>query len=140
MIQFAELYDVYGSDGKLVPGQFTRSLGKSGMLAGMSAIYFVKLIPPRATFPLDMTADERALMQQHVAYFGQLFDAGKVLIYGPVMATDAAYGMGILDVADEAEALSIMESDPSVKAMLNRYELAPMRVGGAQGRRSTDGT
>jgi uncharacterized protein YciI len=105
----------------------------------MSAIFFVKLVPPRATFPFDMTADERAFMQQHVAYFGRHFDAGKVLIYGPVMAADEPYGMGVLDVTDEAEARSIMENDPSVKAKLNRYELAPMRIGGAQGQRSTNG-
>jgi hypothetical protein len=30
--------------------------------------FFLKLNPPRPTFMLDMTADEKAIMQKHVAY------------------------------------------------------------------------
>lgn len=107
------------------------------MLPHMSATFFLKLIPPRPTFAMDMTPEERSLMSQHVAYMGEHFQAGKVLIYGPVLAAEGAFGMGVLDVADEAEARSIMENDPSVKRKLNTYEIAPMRVGAAQGQRST---
>jgi uncharacterized protein len=111
------------------------------MLPGMSETFFLKLIPPRPTFAADMTADERALMQQHVAYMGKHFEAGKVLIFGPVMAAAGGFGMGVLDVTDEDEAHSIMKDDPSVKAKLNTYEISPMRVGGAQGPRgSVSGT
>ncbi|MFZ3329524.1 MAG: hypothetical protein WA197_02750 [Candidatus Acidiferrales bacterium] len=43
----------------------------------------MKLIPPRPTFARDMTAEERAVMQQHVPYVGEAFKQGSVLIYGP---------------------------------------------------------
>ena len=56
------------------------------------------------TFAADITEQERALMAQHGDYCQQQFEAGKLLIFGPVMAPGGAFGMGILEVADEAEA------------------------------------
>lgn len=90
--------------------------------------YYFKLIPPRPSFPHDMTSEERALMEKHSAYFRQHFDLGKLLLYGPVMAPKGAFGLGILEVADEAEARRFGENDPSVRAGLNRFEIYPMQV------------
>jgi uncharacterized protein len=101
----------------------------------MSAIFYMKLIPPRPTFPADMTDTERGLMQQHAVYMRELFDAGRVLVYGPVMAATGAFGMGVLDAADEVDARSMLEADPTIVAGMNTYELWPMHLGGAQGRR-----
>jgi uncharacterized protein YciI len=97
--------------------------------------YFVKLNPPRTTFPADITPGEMATMKRHADYYAAQFQAGRVLIYGPVMAAGGAYGMGVLNVETEAEARQIVEADPSVTQGLNRYELWPMRVGGAQASR-----
>ncbi len=94
--------------------------------------YYLKLIPPRPSFPQDMTNEEKALMEDHSAYFQQQFAAGKLLLYGPVMAPDGAFGVGILEVADETEARQFGENDPSVRADLNRFELYPMRVTAAR--------
>lgn len=94
--------------------------------------YFIKLIPPRPTFAMDMNEQERAMMMQHVAYFGKLFAEKRVLIYGPVMSAEGSFGMGVLHVENEAEAKAIMDSDPTIVASLNRYQISPMRVGGAQ--------
>lgn len=90
--------------------------------------FYWKLIPPRPTFARDMTDQERALMDEHGAYCAQQFDAGKLLLYGPVMAPEGAFGVGILEVADEAEARQFGENDPSVRAGMNRFEIYPMRV------------
>jgi len=94
--------------------------------------YFFKLIPPRPSFPYDITEKEKALMDEHAAYFQRQFEAGKLLLYGPVMAPDGAFGVGILEVADEAEAKQFAEADPSVRGGLNRWQLYPMRVTGAR--------
>lgn len=94
--------------------------------------FFFRLVPPRATFPADITEGERALMGQHAVYCQQQFDAGKLLTYGPVMSPDGAFGMGILEVADEAEARNFGENDPSVLGGLNRFEFSPMRVANAR--------
>jgi uncharacterized protein len=94
--------------------------------------YYFKLIPPRPAFPKDMTAQESALMEAHGAYFAQQFEAGKLLLYGPVMASDGAFGVGILEVTDAAEARQFGENDPSVQAGMNRFEVYPMRVSNAR--------
>src|SRR5271167_2133454 len=46
--------------------------------------YYFKLIPPRLTFPADITEQEKALMNEHDDYCEQQFGAGKLLAYGPV--------------------------------------------------------
>ncbi len=51
------------------------------------------------------------------------------------MALGGAFGMGVLEVESETEARQIVAADPSVTEGLNRYELWPMRVGGAQASR-----
>jgi uncharacterized protein YciI len=94
----------------------------------------LKLIPPRPTFAMDMNAVESTLMQ-HLEYTRAHCQPGKVLVYGPVMAAEGSFGMGVLYVADEAEARSLIEKDPTVKRKLNRYEISPMFIDGAQGRR-----
>ena len=70
--------------------------------------------------------------QEHVRYTHEHFTAGKVLLYGPVMAPDGAFGMGVLEVADEAEARQFIEGDPTVRAGLNKFELYPTRVAGTR--------
>lgn len=90
--------------------------------------FFFKLIPPRTTFPYDMTDGEKLLMKQHSDYCQQQFDCGRLLLYGPVLASEGAFGVGILEVADEAEARQFAENDPSVRAGLNRWEVHPMQV------------
>ena len=94
--------------------------------------YYFKLIPPRPTFMQDMTDEERRLMDEHGRYFQDHFAAGKVLLFGPVMASGGAFGLGVLEVENEAEARQFGEGDPSVKAGLNKFEIHPMRVSAAR--------
>jgi hypothetical protein len=93
--------------------------------------FFMRLLPPRPTFVLDMSADERRLMSEHAAYIKSWFDAGKVLVYGPVLGTPP-FGAAVFEVDDEGEARRIMEKDPTIIAGLNTYDLAPMRVAAAR--------
>jgi uncharacterized protein len=94
--------------------------------------FFVKLIPPRATFPADMTDAERAHMGEHVAYFGGLFAEGKVLIYGPVLDPESGFGMAVVEAEDEPAARAFLEADPTVRSGMNRFRIAPMIVGAAR--------
>jgi uncharacterized protein len=95
--------------------------------------FFFKLIPPRPTFAQDMDERERGLMAQHSRYLHNHFAAKRVLIYGPVIGPDGAFGMAVFEVENESEARSIAENDPTILAMLHRFELYPMRLGAAQG-------
>ncbi len=71
-------------------------------------------------------------MEEHARYFQEQFDAGRLLLYGPVMATTGAFGLAVLEVDNEAEARRFGEGDPSVRAGMNRFEICPMRVSGAR--------
>ena len=97
--------------------------------------YFFKLIPPRTTFPGDITPDEAALMKRHSDYWAEHFSAGHVLAYGPVMIPNATFGLGILEVENEAEARTFGDNDPSVLAGMNRYEIHPMHLAASQSTR-----
>ncbi len=94
--------------------------------------YFFKLIPPRPSFPGDITPAEAALMNDHAVYWAKHFAGGCVLAYGPVLAPEAAFGMGVLEVDDEDEARRFGENDPSVLAGLNRFAISPMRLVGCR--------
>jgi uncharacterized protein YciI len=100
----------------------------------MNNNFYFKLIPPRSTFPRDMTPEEKVLMDAHAVYYKQQFEAGILLIYGAVMAREGAFGMAVLEVADENEARQFGENDPSVQAGLNRFEFFPMHVSNSRAR------
>lgn len=95
--------------------------------------FYVKLIPPRPTFPVDMSPEERTTMQKHVAYVTGLFAQGKVLIFGPVLDPAGPFGMAVFEVEDASEVQLLMTNDPSVLCGLNQFTVIPMRVGAAQG-------
>jgi uncharacterized protein YciI len=95
--------------------------------------FYFKLIPPRPTFAADMTAEERALMMEHVRYTREAFDAGKILIYGPVMASTGGFGVAVLEMENVAEVQKFGDEDPSIKAGMNTFEFCPMRIGAARG-------
>ncbi len=72
-------------------------------------------------------------MMEHVRYTREAFDAGKILIYGPVMASAGGFGVAVLEMEDAAEVQKFGDEDPSVKAGLNTFEFCPMKIGAARG-------
>jgi uncharacterized protein len=82
--------------------------------------YFLKLIPRRPSFSQDMTPEERAIMMQHIAYWTELMNKGKVAVFGPVADPAGVYGMGVVEAENEDELLDFMNNDPA--AAINRYE------------------
>lgn len=91
----------------------------------MDKKYFVlKLIPNRPDFAQTMTDEERAIMQQHVAYWNDYMDKGIMLVFGPVLDPKGMYGLGIIAVDSEAQMKELIAHDPAAK--INRYEFYPM--------------
>jgi uncharacterized protein len=86
--------------------------------------YFLKLNPPRASFTVDMTEAERAIMQQHVAYWMPYVQNGTVVVLGPVMDPRGGYGVAVVNVENEAELKELIAKDPANG--LNSYEMYPM--------------
>ena len=70
--------------------------------------FFFKLVPPRSSFPQDMTEAERELMERHAAYWRSLLDKGLVLVFGPVLDPKGPYGAGIASLADDENPLQRM--------------------------------
>jgi uncharacterized protein len=101
------------------------------------AHFYVKLIPPRPTFAQDISDDERAIMGAHQAYTRRYFDAGNVLAYGPVLCSDGAFGIALVEFPDEASAHAVFAEDPGIRSGLMRYELSPMRIAASQPLRQT---
>jgi uncharacterized protein YciI len=92
----------------------------------MKQHFFLKLNPVRPTFALDMSDDERAIMQQHAAFWRELMQQGRVVVFGPVLDPAGPFGMGIVAAEGEEEIRELISQDPASR--LNRYEFHPMRA------------
>jgi uncharacterized protein YciI len=89
--------------------------------------YVCKLTGPRPTFPQDMSAQEREIMMAHVAYCRELLDSGKALIFGPVADPAGVWGLGVLQLPDDADPQAIIANDPVTKANAGfNYQIMPM--------------
>ncbi len=86
--------------------------------------FFVRTRNPRPTFHLDISPNERATMEEHVAYWSEKASVGVAMVFGPVMDPAGVFGMGVYRVEDEAEMQSLLDRDPA-KGLL-QYEVYPM--------------
>ena len=86
--------------------------------------FFVKTQNPRPSFHVDMTDDERAIMQRHVTYWSEKAVQGISIVFGPVMDPNGVYGIGIYQVADETEMRALLQADPA-NGLLH-FDLLPM--------------
>jgi uncharacterized protein YciI len=89
--------------------------------------FLSKLIPPRPTFALDMSADERAMMSAHQDYWLPQLNAGLVIVMGPVLDPAGGYRVMIA----HAPSLKVLEDwqaqDPAIVSHAEfRYENFPM--------------
>jgi len=71
-------------------------------------------------------------MDERGRYFQEHFDTGTLLLFGPVMESGGACGLGILEVDSEQEARQFGEGDPSMRAGMNTFEIHPMRASAAR--------
>ncbi|MGH8282303.1 MAG: YciI family protein [Gammaproteobacteria bacterium] len=93
--------------------------------------FFCKLVPPRSTFATDLSPVEAAAMGQHALYWKGLVEGGaRVFALGLVMDPAGAFGIGIVEIDDEAAVRELTENDPAIKANVGlRYEIHPMPRG-----------
>lgn len=90
--------------------------------------WLIRVIPPRPTFDKDSTSAEDALMDQHFAYWKDLNDKGVCVFGGPVLDPKGVYGIIVVRATTEEEANALAAGDPSVKAGLNKNDVAQMVV------------
>jgi uncharacterized protein YndB with AHSA1/START domain len=99
----------------------------AGFAAPKRQHFMCRLIPPRPTFAVDATADERALMKTHSDYWRAKLADGGVIAFGVVGASEGPYGLGLVAADDEAALRAFEADDPVIKSGRGfRYEHAPM--------------
>lgn len=95
--------------------------------AGPGRVFLCRLLPPRPTFMQDMTPDERAIMQAHGRYWQGKLVEDIAIAFGPVADPSGGWGLGIVEVRDEAELKALQEADPAIESGRGfRYESLPM--------------
>ncbi len=88
--------------------------------------FLYMIIPPRPTFVFDLDDREREIMARHAQHLQAARDRGFLLMAGP--ALDGAWGIGVLQTKDQAEAERFRDSDPVVTSGLMQAKLHPWRA------------
>lgn len=99
--------------------------------------FFLRLLPPRSTFPQDITEAEKQVMQEHITYWKKWTEQGTMIVFGPVLDPEGTYGVGIVEVESEDDILNLITNDPVTKANLGKYEFFPMKVGAVRSHTAT---
>ena len=94
----------------------------------MSTFVF-RLKAPRPTFALDMTEEEREIMGRHAAYWQPLIDAGRMVVFGPVLDGTGSWGLGVVEADDEDEIRQFASGDPVVTTGTAEIEMGRMLAG-----------
>ena len=94
----------------------------------MTAFVF-RLIASRPTFALDMTDEEREIMERHAAYWQPFIDSGHMVIFGPVLDSTGSWGLGVVEADDEDELRAFAAEDPAVTTGTGRIEIGQLLAG-----------
>ena len=91
--------------------------------------FVFRLIAPRPTFALDMTDEERTVMERHAAHWQSFVESGQMVIFGPVLDTTGSWGLGVVEAEDEDEVRVFAARDPAVTTGTARIEIGEMLGG-----------
>ena len=96
-------------------------------------LYFFKLHPPRPTFAMTLTPEEGAAMQAHGAYWRDLVNRGRAVVFGLVGDPAGPYGVAVADLPDGENPQDVADGDPAIGANVGlRYEIHPMPLASAR--------
>ncbi|HEY1959184.1 MAG TPA: SRPBCC domain-containing protein [Polyangiaceae bacterium] len=89
--------------------------------------FLLRLIPPRASFAVDMSESERRAMIEHVGYWTGQADRGTAIAFGPVADPNGGWGVAIVSVDDDGAIEKLAREDPAIRHAIGmRYEVLPM--------------
>ena len=89
----------------------------------ISGAFLYKLMPPRPSFPMDMSETEAAIMGRHVDYWSDQVGAGRALFFGPVADPAGAWGFAVVIADTEDQVRAMSKDDPAVTTGLGTYEV-----------------
>ena len=91
-------------------------------------IYVLKLIPPLLNVA-NWTEQEEKIVGRHFAKLQELLQEGKLVLAGKTLGIDEkTFGIVILEVETEDEAMIIMRNDPAVSEKIMTAELFPYKI------------
>lgn len=91
-------------------------------------LYQLKLIPSLLN-EQNWTEKENAIVQHHFEVLQKLQQEGTLLLAGRTLNMDpTGFGLVILEVDSEEEAITLMKNDPAVKKGIMEATLFPYRV------------
>src|SRR5438270_8113478 len=93
------------------------------------ATFVFRLEAPRPNFAFDMTDEERAVMRRHAAYWQPLVEAGRMVVFGPVLDRGGSWGLGVVEADDEEEIRAFAARDPAVTTGTATLEMGTMLAG-----------
>lgn len=93
--------------------------------------FILRLIPPRPSFVLDMSDEERTAMERHAAHWQSFIDAGQMVVFGPVLDSTGSWGLGVVEAEDEDEEKlrAFAAEDPAVTTGTAQIEIGRMLAG-----------
>jgi uncharacterized protein YciI len=125
----APMWEVSGAGQAWILEQVEEAEAQSPMRAvgATPANHFVyRLIPPRPTFPVDITDAEAAIMEQHFAYWSRFEQRGIVVVLGPVLDPSGTWGLGVIAADDQNDISALGAEDPAVKSGMSTFEVYAM--------------
>ena len=93
------------------------------------ATFVFRLKAPRPNFALDMTDEEREIMGRHAAYWRPYIEAGRMVVFGPVLDGSGSWGLGVVEADDEEEIHRFAAGDPVVVTGTAQMEVGKMLAG-----------
>lgn len=94
----------------------------------MSTFVF-RLKAPRPDFAFDMSDEEREVMGRHAAHWQPLVEAGRMVVFGPVLDDSGSWGLGVVEADDEDEIRAFAAADPVVASGIAEMEVGKMLAG-----------
>ena len=91
--------------------------------------FVFRLIAPRPTFALDMTDEERAVMERHAGHWQPYIESGQMVIFGPVLDATGSWGLGVVEADDEDELRAYAARDPAVTTGTAKVEIGRLLTG-----------
>ena len=94
------------------------------------AAFYCRLNAPRPSFVQDMSPEEAAIMQAHGAYWRGYVEKGNVVAFGLVADPAGAFGVGLVEFDDAAQAREFADNDPTIKSGRGfSFDVLPMPMG-----------
>jgi uncharacterized protein len=103
--------------------------------------FLLKLVASRPDFATTMTDAEARVMREHGSYISDYVKKGTVVIMGPVLDPQGAWGVVVVEAGSEDEVRSFVTPDPTILSGLGfRYEIYPMLPAISREKRQVSGT